>query len=201
VFEKAPNDAGILKLEPGVTVKGMLLDRNKKPVVGVWVNLTEKNSPAIHPQDKIWRSCLTGQNGHFTMRPVLPGEYQIGPSVFPMDPLTVFNGQRYADINLEGINSIANRKQDSAPSYIADVKSVPDVYLEQDLTVKNKEEGIPSSITVMPVQTVSIRVKVSNSSAKPYTAPLLVTITGKLNGKVRQTIKEPCLIQQPVNQR
>ncbi|MDR3234867.1 MAG: hypothetical protein LBT46_14610, partial [Planctomycetaceae bacterium] len=187
VFEKAPNDAGILKLESGVIVKGKLLDRNKKPAASVWINLTEKNSPAVYPQDKIWRSCLTDQNGHFTMRPVLPGEYKIEPSNSPMDPLTVFDGKRYADISQEGINSIANRKQDGVPSYIADLKPVPDVYLEQDLTVDTPK----ADIAIIPAQTVSIRINVSDTSGKPCTAPLLVTVTGKVNGKVWHTIKEP----------
>lgn len=75
-------DLGQMKLEPGVTLKGRVVDADGKPVGSVWVNADIVGGPAkkeirMPVYDALARSALADAKGEFTLAPLPPSEYNL----------------------------------------------------------------------------------------------------------------------------
>ncbi|GHT16474.1 hypothetical protein FACS1894189_0230 [Planctomycetales bacterium] len=185
-FAKVKTDAGQIKVEPGFVVTGKLLDRNGKPAAGAWVNVTEKESPARFPQDKIWRASLTDQNGNFKMNPLASGNYQIHVFDYCMDSLVHLDRRGWEVSEMNGARTVAHIKRWMEKNDAIPQKPVTDIYVAKDF-ILDKSTLI---LDIKPLPSETLQFTVTDSAGKPYRNPLFIGVTGKYNGKVWQGGRE-----------
>jgi beta-lactamase regulating signal transducer with metallopeptidase domain/protocatechuate 3,4-dioxygenase beta subunit len=142
---KDPNkrgDMGRFVLEPGLIVRGKVLDTQGKPVPGVFVEadyrggIPDFNQPVAN---HIRRTALSNERGEFQMAPLPPGEYDVSPQEHGYDP---------------------SRDQSRPPK-----RPVPGVFLRQKLVLKAEEQ--PEPIEVRAVPHVVIEAQYYDSKGKP----------------------------------
>jgi len=73
-------DLGTFRLEPGVRVRGRVLDAAGNPCAGVWVNITggklrEANQVDV-TLEQTSRAAKTSSDGTFELEPIIPGSYR-----------------------------------------------------------------------------------------------------------------------------
>ena len=81
-------DMGTITLKKGVSVAGLVLDVQGKPIKGVFVEIERKRGPGPDLEAKnlgfisnvIRRVAETDLDGRFTFAPLPPGEYSVAPS-------------------------------------------------------------------------------------------------------------------------
>jgi beta-lactamase regulating signal transducer with metallopeptidase domain len=82
-------DLGRFALQPGLVMKGKVLDTQGKPAANVYVEARKRggienfNLPVA---DHINRTALTNDKGEFTMAPLPPGQYEVVPQERGWDP-------------------------------------------------------------------------------------------------------------------
>jgi beta-lactamase regulating signal transducer with metallopeptidase domain len=135
-------DLGRFTLQPGLIIKGKVLDTQGKPVAGVYVHADKRggienfNLPVA---DHIRRTALTDAKGEFTMAPLPPGQYEVMPQEYGWDPA----------------------KDDSRPQK----RPLPGVFVRKPLTLKAGEQ--PESLEVRAVPHVVIEAQYYDSKGKP----------------------------------
>jgi beta-lactamase regulating signal transducer with metallopeptidase domain len=88
VPEGKRDDLGTITLIKGVSVAGLVLDVQGKPIKGVFVEIERKRGPGPDLEAKnlgfisnvIRRAAETDPDGRFTFAPLPPGEYSVAPS-------------------------------------------------------------------------------------------------------------------------
>jgi hypothetical protein len=129
---KKRGDLGRFVLQPGIPVKGRVVDLQGKPVAGVWVNAQITGGPGRQDFDTIpftnmaARSGLTDSQGRFTISPLAVGKYLLNVDTYPDDAL------------------VENRK----------VRPVPGVFGQQLLTLKQGMRD--ASVEIREIPTVAV---------------------------------------------
>jgi beta-lactamase regulating signal transducer with metallopeptidase domain len=120
-------DLGRFTLQPGLTIKGKVLDTQGKPVAGVYVYAGKRSGIEnfnLPVADHIQRTALTDDKGEFTMAPLPPGRFTVMPQEHGWDPA----------------------KDESQPSK----RPLPGVFLQRQLTLKAGESPEPLEIRAVP---------------------------------------------------
>jgi protocatechuate 3,4-dioxygenase beta subunit len=134
-------DMGRFTLEPGLILKGKVLDTQGNPAVRVFVEADKRggienfNLPVA---DHIRRTAVTNDKGEFTMAPLPPGQYEIMPQEHGYDP----------------------SKDEQRP----EKRPLPGVFVRKSLTLKAGEEPEPLEIRAVPH--VVIEAQYYNSKGK-----------------------------------
>ncbi len=120
VLKDKRGDRGTITLEPGVKLRGQLLDVKGKPVPGVYVNMR-----ATDPIDGytefgytiyyLKRAALTNEKGEFAMQPVPPGKYLVQPREAPVELADVFPSGKKAELPALFVESRVNLKPGVVP--------------------------------------------------------------------------------------
>ena len=135
-------DLGRFTLQPGLIIKGKVLDTQGKPAAGVFVHADKRggienfNLPVA---DHIRRTALTDDKGEFTMAPLPPGKYEVLPEEHGYDP----------------------SRDDSRPQK----RPLPGVFVRKPLTLKADEQPEPLEIRAVPH--VVIEAQYYNSKGTP----------------------------------
>jgi beta-lactamase regulating signal transducer with metallopeptidase domain/protocatechuate 3,4-dioxygenase beta subunit len=135
-------DLGRFALQPGLVIKGKVLDTQGKPVAGVFIHADKRggienfNLPVA---DHIRRTALTDDKGEFTMAPLPPGQYEVMPQAHGWDP----------------------SKDESRPTK----RPLPGVFVRKRLTLKAGEQ--PEPLEVRAVPHVVIEAQYYDSKGKP----------------------------------
>jgi hypothetical protein len=86
VPEEKRGELGRFTLDPGVALKGRVLDVQGNPIAGVFVNAERSRNKEVGEllgslavADAINRSAVTGVDGSFTLAPLPAGEYRVLP--------------------------------------------------------------------------------------------------------------------------
>jgi 5-hydroxyisourate hydrolase-like protein (transthyretin family) len=120
-------DLGRFALQPGLVLKGKVLDTQGKPAAGVYVEANKRggienfNLPVA---DHIRRTALTNDKGEFTMAPLPPGKYEVVPQERGWDP----------------------GKDDQRPK----VRPLPGVFVRQQVTLTAGEGPAPLEVRAVP---------------------------------------------------
>ncbi len=120
-------DLGRFALQPGLVLKGKVLDTQGKPAAGVYVEANKRggienfNLPVA---DHIRRTALTNDKGEFTMAPLPPGQFELLPTERGWDP----------------------GKDDGQPK----VRPLPGVFVRQQVTLKAGEGPGPVEVRAVP---------------------------------------------------
>jgi beta-lactamase regulating signal transducer with metallopeptidase domain/protocatechuate 3,4-dioxygenase beta subunit len=120
-------DLGRFTLQPGLIIKGKVLDTQGKPAAGVFVHADKRggienfNLPVA---DHIRRTALTNDKGEFTMAPLPPGKYELMPQEHGYDP----------------------SKDESRP----EKRPLPGVFVRKPLTLTAGEQPEPLEIRAVP---------------------------------------------------
>jgi beta-lactamase regulating signal transducer with metallopeptidase domain len=137
-------DLGRFTLQPGLVLKGKVLDTHGKPVAGVYV-VADKRSGVeglnLPVADQVRRVAVSNDKGEFTMDPLPPGKFGVTPEEFGWDP--------------------ARDEWRSRPPE----RPVPGVFLRKPLTLKAGEQPEPLEIRAVPH--VVIEAQYYNSKGKP----------------------------------
>jgi hypothetical protein len=135
-------DLGRFTLQPGLVIKGKVLDTQGKPVPGIYVHADKRggienfNLPVA---DHIRRTALTDAKGEFRMDPLPPAQYEVMPQEHGWDPA----------------------KDDARPEN----RPLPGVFVRQHLTLKAGEQ--PESLEVRAVPHVVIEAQYLDSKGQP----------------------------------
>jgi beta-lactamase regulating signal transducer with metallopeptidase domain/5-hydroxyisourate hydrolase-like protein (transthyretin family) len=120
-------DLGRFTLQPGLTIKGKVLDTQGKPAAGVLVEANKRggienfNLPVA---DHIRRTAQTNAKGEFTVAPLPPGQYEVMPQEQGWDP----------------------SKDQGQPQK----RPLPGVFVRKPLTLKAGEQPEPLEIRAVP---------------------------------------------------
>jgi hypothetical protein len=125
-------DLGRFTLEPGLAIRGKVLDTQGKPVPDVYVTANKRggiegfNLPVA---DHIRRTALTNAKGEFTMAPLPPGKYEIIPEEQGWDPSKDESRLRKRPLPGVFVRQSLTLKADEQPEPI-EVRAVPHVVIE-----------------------------------------------------------------------
>ena len=120
-------DLGRFALQPGLVLKGKVLDTQGKPAAGVYVEVNKRggienfNLPVA---DHIRRTALTNDKGEFTVAPLPPGQFEVAPRERGWDPA----------------------KDERRPK----VRPLPGVFVRQQVALKAGEEPPPLEVRAVP---------------------------------------------------
>jgi hypothetical protein len=120
-------DLGRFVLQPGLVLKGKVLDTQGKPAAGVYVEANKRggienfNLPVA---DHIRRTALTNDKGEFTMAPLPPGKFEVVPQERGWDP----------------------GKDEGRPK----VRPLPGVFVRQQVTLTAGEAPAPLEVRAVP---------------------------------------------------
>ena len=142
VLNDKRGDLGVFALKDGIRLKGQVLDRNGKPISGVWANAELMEGPAKQPidmpvADQIDRSALTDADGQFELAPLPPGTYRVLPEESPEEN--------------------PNRDREPRPLSAA--------FLPQRIELTEGE--MPEPIIIKAADTVTIEAQIYDSAGKP----------------------------------
>jgi beta-lactamase regulating signal transducer with metallopeptidase domain len=143
VVKKKRGDQGLFVLQPGIRLRGKVLDAKGKPLAGVWVNANRERKQPVEDAilervaDSINRSALTDAKGQFEMNPLPPGDYEVKPDYYSHDS-----------------------SKDRQPE-----RELNAVFLPQKLTLKDGEK--PDALEVRAVPHVIIEARYVDSKGKP----------------------------------
>jgi beta-lactamase regulating signal transducer with metallopeptidase domain/protocatechuate 3,4-dioxygenase beta subunit len=135
-------DMGRFTLQPGIVLKGKLLDTKGKPLAGLYVNadlrggIPDFNLPVAN---SIRRTATTNDKGEFEMAPLPPGDYDVKVDEHSYDP----------------------SKDDSRPKK----RPLPAVFVGKQVTLKDGQK--PEPIEVRAVPHVVIEAQYLDSKGKP----------------------------------
>jgi WD40 repeat protein len=152
-------DRGVFKLEPGITIRGRIVDADGKPLKGIYVNAELDKRPAPpFPHavgEAICRGAETDAEGNFVMAPLPPGIYEIEPHRGLREPSLPRSAQ-------------------------PELQPLPAVFVRQKITLENGKE--PQPVEFRPAPEVTIEAQVVNSQGKPrgWFAPV---VFGEINGE------------------
>ncbi|MHB1425182.1 MAG: M56 family metallopeptidase [Gemmataceae bacterium] len=135
-------DLGRFTLQPGLTIKGKVVDTQGKPAASVFVQANKRggienfNQPVA---DHIRRTALTDDKGEFLMAPLPPGKYEVIPEEHGWDP----------------------SKDEKRPQ----TRPLPGVFIRKSFTLKAGEQPEPLEIRAVPH--VVIEAQYYDSKGKP----------------------------------
>lgn len=135
-------DLGRFTLQPGLIIKGKVLDTQGQPVAGVFVQAEKRggienfNLPVA---DHIRRTALTNDKGEFTMAPLPPGRFDVIPQEHGWDP----------------------SKDQSQP----EKRRLPGVFVRKSLTLIAGDQ--PEQMEIRAVPHVVIEAQYYDSKGKP----------------------------------
>ncbi len=150
-------DLGDVKVEPGISLRGVVLDVQGKPVSGVWVNLddvTAARETKMSIGTSMVRTALTDNEGQFVMGPLMGGLCELRVDSFPREA-------KYED-----------RAQTNTP--------VKGVFLNEEIDLNKIDPAIPIKITAVPQ--VEVRGRFVDSKGKP-TSGWEVSADGRVGDK------------------
>jgi protocatechuate 3,4-dioxygenase beta subunit len=134
VLKDKRGDLGTITLQPGVKLRGRLVDAKGKPVPGVYVNMRSPD-PVEGMTDRqliyfMKRAVLTNEKGEFAMQPVPPGKYLVQPREAPVEiGDDVFQPRKRAELPALFVESQVNLKPGVVPEPL-EIKAVPHVVVE-----------------------------------------------------------------------
>ena len=80
-------DLGTFTLQPGISIRGKVLDARGRPLAGVIINARSRDPneatealAGVPVADSMNRSALSDEKGEFQMRPLPPGTYDVQPA-------------------------------------------------------------------------------------------------------------------------
>jgi beta-lactamase regulating signal transducer with metallopeptidase domain/5-hydroxyisourate hydrolase-like protein (transthyretin family) len=135
-------DMGRFTLQPGLIVRGKVVDTQGKPAAGVFVQISKQggienfNLPVA---DHIRRTAVTDDKGEFIAAPLPPGKYEIIPEERGWDP----------------------SKDEKQPQK----RPLPGVFVRKSLTLKAGEQ--PEPLEVRAVPHIVIEAQYYDSKGKP----------------------------------
>jgi beta-lactamase regulating signal transducer with metallopeptidase domain/protocatechuate 3,4-dioxygenase beta subunit len=135
-------DMGRFTLQPGIVLKGKLLDTKGKPLAGLYVNadlrggIPDFNLPVAN---SIRRTATTNDKGEFEMAPLPPGEYEVKADEHSYDP----------------------SKDEPRPKK----RPLPAVFIGKQVTLKDGQK--PEPIEVRAIPHVIIEAQYLDSKGKP----------------------------------
>lgn len=138
-------DLGRFTLQPGLILKGKVLDTQGKPVAGVYVHAEKQGGIGegfnLPVADHIRRVALTNDKGEFTMAPLPPNKYEVMPREYGWDPSKDERGSR------------------------PQKRPVPGVFLRKTLALTAGEQ--PEQLEIRAVPHIVIECQYVNSKGKP----------------------------------
>jgi hypothetical protein len=125
-------DLGQFKLQPGLILKGRVLDTRNKPVAGVFVHADRRGGIEdfhLPVADNIRRTARTDDQGAFTMAPLPAGTYEVMPEERGWEPGKEESRHRVTPLPGVFVRQPVVLKEGQEPEPV-DLRAVPAIFIE-----------------------------------------------------------------------